>query len=81
MATEIIAAQGTNSFDQTNGQVNYFPLGIVGGGPTQDRDFIVGNNPTLDKPRKQGSNSCHTVPARAMLCRRRLGKSLRRRFG
>ena len=36
MATEIIAAQGTNSFDQTNGQVNYFPLGIVGGGPTQD---------------------------------------------
>jgi hypothetical protein len=36
MATEIIAAQGTNSFDQANGQVNYFPLGIVGGGPTQD---------------------------------------------
>src|SRR5665213_905899 len=36
MASEIIAAQGTNSFDQTNGQVNYFPLGIVGGGPTQD---------------------------------------------
>jgi hypothetical protein len=36
MATEIIAAQGTNSFDQTNGQINYFPLGIVGGGPTQD---------------------------------------------
>ena len=36
MATEIIAAQGANSFDQTNGQINYFPLGIVGGGPTQD---------------------------------------------
>ena len=36
MATEIIAAQGTNSFDQTNGQVNYYPLGIVGGGPVQD---------------------------------------------
>jgi len=26
MVTEIIAAQGTNSFDQTNGQVNYYPL-------------------------------------------------------
>jgi hypothetical protein len=36
MATEIIAAQGTNSFDQTNGQINYYPLGIVGGGPVQD---------------------------------------------
>jgi len=36
MATEIIAAQGTNSFDQTNGQMNYFPLGIVTGGPSQD---------------------------------------------
>jgi len=36
MATEIIAAQGANSFDQTNGQVNYYPLGIVGGGPVQD---------------------------------------------
>jgi len=36
MATEIIAAKGTNSFDQTNGQVNYYPLGIVGGGPSQD---------------------------------------------
>ncbi len=36
MASEIIAAQGTNSFDQTNGQVNYYPLGIVGGGPSQD---------------------------------------------
>lgn len=36
MATEIIAAQGTNSFDQTNGQVNYYPLGIVTGGPAQD---------------------------------------------
>jgi hypothetical protein len=36
IATEIIAAQGSNSFDQSNGQVNYFPLGIVGGGPSQD---------------------------------------------
>ena len=36
MATEIIAAQGTNSFDQTNGQINYYPLGIVTGGPAQD---------------------------------------------
>ena len=36
MATEIIAAQGDNSFDQSNGQVNYYPLGIVTGGPTQD---------------------------------------------
>ena len=36
MATEIIAAQGMNSFDQTNGQVNYLPLGIVTGGPSQD---------------------------------------------
>jgi len=36
IAAEIIAAQGSNSFDQTNGQINYFPLGIVGGGPVQD---------------------------------------------
>jgi hypothetical protein len=36
MATEIIAAKGTNSFDQTNGQMNYYPLGIVTGGPAQD---------------------------------------------
>jgi hypothetical protein len=36
IAKEIISAQGTNSFDQTNGQINYFPLGVVGGGPTQD---------------------------------------------
>jgi hypothetical protein len=36
MATEIIAAQGNNSFDQTNGQINYLALGIVTGGPTQD---------------------------------------------
>jgi hypothetical protein len=36
MATEIISAKGTNSFDQTNGQINYFPLGIVTGGPSQD---------------------------------------------
>ncbi|MEP6716639.1 MAG: DUF1549 domain-containing protein, partial [Terriglobia bacterium] len=36
IASEIIGAQGSNSFDQTNGQINYFPLGIVGGGPVQD---------------------------------------------
>jgi len=36
MAAEIIGAQGTNSFDQTNGQINYYPLGIVTGGPSQD---------------------------------------------
>ncbi|MDP9170696.1 MAG: DUF1549 domain-containing protein, partial [Acidobacteriota bacterium] len=36
MASEIIGAQGSNSFDQSNGQINYFPLGIVGGGPVQD---------------------------------------------
>jgi len=36
IATEIIAAQGANSFDQSNGQMNYLPLGIVGGGPSQD---------------------------------------------
>jgi hypothetical protein len=36
MASEIIGAQGTNSFDQTNGQMNYYPLGIVTGGPSQD---------------------------------------------
>lgn len=36
IAQEIIAAQGTNSFDQTNGQMNFLPLNVVGGGPTQD---------------------------------------------
>ncbi len=36
MATEMIAAQGNNSFDQTNGQLNYHVLGVVTGGPTQD---------------------------------------------
>ncbi len=36
MATEMIAAQGTNSFDQTNGQLNYLPLSVVTGGPSQD---------------------------------------------
>jgi Protein of unknown function (DUF1553)/Protein of unknown function (DUF1549) len=36
MATELIAAQGTNTFDQTNGQTNYLVLGVVGGGPAQD---------------------------------------------
>ena len=32
----MIAAQGNNSFDQTNGQLNYLALGVVTGGPTQD---------------------------------------------
>ncbi len=36
MATEMIAAQGTDSFDQSNGQLNYLPLSVVGGGPAQD---------------------------------------------
>ena len=36
MVSEMIAAQGNNSFDQANGQLNYLPLGVVGGGPAQD---------------------------------------------
>ena len=36
MAVEMIGAQGTNSFDQTNGQLNYLPLSVVTGGPAQD---------------------------------------------
>ena len=36
MAAEIIAAQGTNNFDQANGQINWVIGGVVGGGPTQD---------------------------------------------
>jgi hypothetical protein len=36
MAAELIAAQGTNSFDQTNGQLNYLVGGYVTGGPSQD---------------------------------------------
>jgi len=36
MATELIAAQGANSFDQTNGQINFLALGVVTGGPAQD---------------------------------------------
>jgi len=36
MATELIAAQGQNSFDQTNGQLNYLVGGYVTGGPNQD---------------------------------------------
>jgi len=36
MASEMIAAQGLNSFDQTNGQLNYLPLSVVTGGPAQD---------------------------------------------
>jgi len=36
MATELIAAQGDNSFDQSNGQINFLALGAVTGGPSQD---------------------------------------------
>ena len=36
MAAELIGAQGTNSFDQTNGQLNYLIGGLVTGGPSQD---------------------------------------------
>jgi hypothetical protein len=36
MATELIAAQGNNSFDQSNGQMNFLPLAYVTGGPVQD---------------------------------------------
>jgi hypothetical protein len=36
MAAEMIGAKGNNSFDQTNGQLNYHVLGVVGGGPAQD---------------------------------------------
>jgi hypothetical protein len=36
MASEMIAAQGMNSFDQGNGQLNYMIGGYVTGGPSQD---------------------------------------------
>ena len=36
MATEMITAQGTNNFDQTNGQMNYLVLNYTSGGPAQD---------------------------------------------
>jgi hypothetical protein len=36
MAAELLAAQGANSFDQTNGQLNYLVGGYVTGGPSQD---------------------------------------------
>lgn len=36
MATELIAAQGTNSFDQSQGQINWLAGYVVGGGPAQD---------------------------------------------
>lgn len=36
MAGELIAAQGNNSFDQANGQLNYLVGGLVTGGPVQD---------------------------------------------
>jgi len=36
IATELIAAQGGNSFDQANGQMNWLIGGVVSGGPQQD---------------------------------------------
>lgn len=36
MATELIAAQGNNSFDQSNGQINWLAGWVVNGGPVQD---------------------------------------------
>jgi hypothetical protein len=36
MAAELIGAQGNNSFDQANGQINYLVGGVVTGGPSQD---------------------------------------------
>ncbi len=36
MASELIAAQGANNFDQANGQLNYMIGGSVTGGPSQD---------------------------------------------
>jgi hypothetical protein len=36
MALELISAQGSNSFDQANGQLNYLIGGVVTGGPSQD---------------------------------------------
>jgi hypothetical protein len=36
MATELISAQGDNSFDQSNGQTNWLIGGRVTGGPNQD---------------------------------------------
>lgn len=36
MATELIAAQGTNSFDQAQGNINWLAGYVVGGGPVQD---------------------------------------------
>lgn len=36
MAGELISAQGPNSFDQSNGQMNWLVGGVVTGGPSQD---------------------------------------------
>ena len=36
MVSELISAQGSNNFDQTNGQMNWVIGGVVGGGPQQD---------------------------------------------
>jgi hypothetical protein len=36
IATELIAAQGSNNYDQANGQMNWIIGGVVSGGPQQD---------------------------------------------
>jgi hypothetical protein len=36
MARELITAQGPNSYDTTNGQINFIVNGVVTGGPSQD---------------------------------------------
>ena len=36
MARELISAQGTNSYDPTQGQINFVVGGVVTGGPVQD---------------------------------------------
>ena len=36
IATELIASQGGNSYDQANGQMNWVVGGVVSGGPQQD---------------------------------------------
>jgi len=36
MARELISAQGTNSYDAAQGQINWVVGGVVTGGPVQD---------------------------------------------
>ncbi len=36
IAREVISSQGDNSFDPAQGQINWYPGGIVNGGPVQD---------------------------------------------